>query len=183
MVAVPFVIPLQSFVKGVVANTATVIVLWALIEETLKFLAGYYTTKRKKANDEPIDPVMFMLTAALGFAALENVLFILNPAMIGDLYTGFVTSNLRFVGATLVHLVCSSAVGISLGLAFYKSRTSKLLHLLAGLLIATALHSTFNLLIMKATGMSTFGVFFGVWVSVIILALFFEKVKRVEPTE
>ncbi|MEK7645039.1 MAG: PrsW family glutamic-type intramembrane protease [Patescibacteria group bacterium] len=183
MIAVPFVIPLQGFVKGAVANAVTVVILWALIEETLKFLAGYYTAMTKKVNNEPIDPVMFMLTAALGFAALENVLFIINPAMVGDLYTGLITSNLRFVGATLVHLVCSSAVGISLGLAFYKSRASKLLHLVAGILIATALHSTFNLLIMNATGMSTFGIFFGVWVSVIVLALFFEKVKRVEPTE
>lgn len=182
MIVVPLVIPLQSFVRGAVADTATVIVLWALIEETLKFLAGYYAALTKKSTNEPIDAVMFLLTASLGFAALENVLFIINPAMIGDLYTGLITSNLRFVGATLVHLVCSSAVGISLGLAFYKSTASKMLHLVAGILIATALHSTFNLLIMNATGMSAFGVFFGVWVSVIVLALFFEKVKRVVPT-
>jgi len=181
MIAVPLVIPLQSLVKNTVSEAVTIIILWALIEETLKFLAGYYTTLTKKTTNEPIDPVMFLLTAALGFAAMENVLFIINPAIIGDLYTGLITSNLRFVGATLVHLVCSSAVGISLGLAFYKSRTSKILHLVTGIIIATALHSTFNLFIMNATGTRAFAIFFGVWVSVIVLALFFEKVKRVEP--
>ncbi len=181
MVAVPLVLPLQDLVRGTVTNFSIVIVLWALIEETLKFFAGYFTGVRKKVHNEPIDPVMFLLTAALGFAALENVLFIINPARVGDLYTSLVTSNLRFVGATLVHLLCSSAVGISLGLAFYKSRTSKILHFVAGLVIATVLHSAFNLLIMNATGLSAFGVFFGVWIAVIILALFFEKVKRVRP--
>lgn len=181
MIAVPFVIPFQGWVKSAFMESTVVIVLWAYIEELFKFIVAHITTLNKKTVNEPIDPVMFMLTTALGFAALENVLFIINPAKVGDFYTSIITTNLRFIGATLVHLVSSCAIGISLGLAFYKGRVAKFLHLLAGLTIATALHSTFNLFIMNATGTRAFEVFFGVWVAVIILALFFEKVKNVAP--
>ena len=177
MIAVPFVVPFQGFVKSNITNPLFIIILWAAIEETFKFFAAYITGLSKKDADEPVDPIMYMLTTALGFAALENVLFILAPAKIGDLYTTLLTGNLRFVGATLLHLVCSSAVGVAIGLAFYKSRASRLVHIFVGLGIAIALHSTFNLLIMNATGPGAFLVFFGVWVAIIILALFFEKVK------
>jgi hypothetical protein len=68
-----------------------------------------------------------------------------------------------------------------MALAFYKSRIKKFLHLATGLLIAIALHSVFNLSIMKATGTGAFAVFFGVWLAIIVLALFFEKVKRIQP--
>ena len=177
MIAVPFVVPFQGYVKSHLTDPLFILVLWAAIEEVFKFIAAYITGLSKKADDEPVDPIIYMMTTALGFAALENVLFILAPAKIGDLYTTLLTGNLRFVGATLLHLVSSCAVGVSLGLAFYKSRLSRLIHIFVGLGIAIALHSTVNLLIMNSTGMGAFAVFFGVWVAIIILALFFEKVK------
>lgn len=181
MIAVPLVIPFQSSIKSTFADTTTILILWAAIEEVFKFIAAYITGLTKKASHEPIDPVMYLIATALGFAALENVLFILNPAKIGDLYATVLTGNLRFVGATLLHLVCSSAIGVSLGLAFYKSRTKRIIHIFVGLLIAVALHSLFNLFIMDAVGSHIFLVFFGVWLAVILLALMLEKVKRVKP--
>jgi RsiW-degrading membrane proteinase PrsW (M82 family) len=44
------------------------IVLWAASEEYFKYKAAYFGGLKTKDNDEPIDPMIYMIAAALGFA-------------------------------------------------------------------------------------------------------------------
>src|SRR5262245_28772979 len=46
------------------------------IEELLKLLVVYFYAYRRKEFDEPLDGVIFSATAALGFAAIENVVYL-----------------------------------------------------------------------------------------------------------
>ena len=184
MIAVPLVVPFELWVKNVFPGSTqeaviTVLILWAAIEECFKFGAAYWTGISRKEDRSPIDPVIYMITAALGFAAIENFLFILTPLDHGQIVSGIYTGGLRFIGATLLHVISSASVGISYGLAFYKNKWKKVLHVIIGLVIAIALHSTFNYFIMSADGSQTFIVFYGVWLAVIGLALFLEKLKFV----
>lgn len=155
------------------------VIAWAAIEEFMKFGAAAVAVLWRRQVDEPIDALIYMLTAALGFAAIENTFFILNAAGDGTLVTGFKAGGLRFLGATLLHILGSATIGIALAFAFYKKNQLKIEYLLTGLLGAITLHTLFNFLIIQSNGEKTFFVFASVWVGIILLILVFEKVKRI----
>jgi protease PrsW len=180
MIAVPLVIPLQKMVmpeSG--AITLGIIILWAFFEEILKYLGSFVVALRSRAMDEPIDAMIYLITTALGFAALENTLFLVNSLSQGELLNSLITGNMRFIGATLLHTISSGVVGLSIALNFYNKRFSKKVSLVIGLILATTLHTIFNFFIMNATSNGIFWVFLGVWILVILLILFFERVKNI----
>lgn len=153
---------------------------WAVIEETLKFMAAYYVALRLPINDEPVDSVVYLITSAIGFSAAENMLFLLPPIASGN-YTGaLVTGDLRFIGATLLHVCASGLIGIMLGFSFKKSRKIQLLVALCGVILSSALHTLFNFSILESSGNSMFTVFFCIWAGIITLLLLIERVKDPE---
>lgn len=172
-------VPFEQFIADQSFSLATVIIWWAVVEEVLKYLGAYVTALRKKACNEPIDVLIYLVSTALGFAALENTLFLLAPISSGDVFKSIVTGNLRFVGATLLHVITSGALGVFLAAAFYQSRKKKWLFLFLGLLAAVAIHAAFNIGILKAETNQTFIVFIAVWATVIALLVAFEKIKRI----
>src|SRR3989344_1138942 len=107
----------------------------AFIEEFVKFAAVYVAVKGSKYLDEPVDYMIYMITGALGFAAIENTLFLLqkNSNIIFEIIV------LRAVGATLLHALASGFIG------FYWAKRK----LVLGLFIAVLLHAGFNYLILK----------------------------------
>jgi RsiW-degrading membrane proteinase PrsW (M82 family) len=157
------------------------VILWAATEEIFKFIATYFSSFWKnKYNNEPIDPIIYMITAALGFSALENTLFLFNSIDLGLFFKSIITGNSRFLGATLIHVASSAAIGLSIGLAYYKKPIVKKVFLCTGIIISIILHTIFNLLIIKP-GNDLFFVFAGVWVLIILLIVLIEKVKKVNP--
>ena len=48
---------------------------------------------------------------------------------------------MRFIGATLLHVVASATIGIFISFAFYKNRFSKFFMTIIGLIVAVTLHS------------------------------------------
>jgi RsiW-degrading membrane proteinase PrsW (M82 family) len=155
------------------------IFIWAIIEELLKYLSAFLSSFWKnKYNDEPIDQVIYLLTVALGFSALENTLFIFNPINNGHFIQSLITTNTRFLGATLLHVASSASIGIMMALAYYKKPFIKKIFLFTGILIAITLHTIFNLLIIKPEN-DTFFVFAGVWTLIILLIVVIEKIKKI----
>jgi RsiW-degrading membrane proteinase PrsW (M82 family) len=123
--------------------------------------------------------MIYLITVALGFAALETGLFLMDPFQHGKIFSGILTGNLRFLGAALVHTLSSGVVGFSLAVTFYRNYTWQFVSLCTGLLLATTLHTLFNFYIMDATGESIALVFFFVWIGVVALFLLFERAKRI----
>lgn len=179
MMVVPIALPLQKYALDNFTGDNLMFV-WVIIEETLKYAAALLMILWNKAVDEPIDVIIYMITIALGFAALENALFIFNPLVTGDFANSALTGFFRFVGATLLHVLASGTVGAFLALAFYKSNHLKLAFGAMGLFIAIVLHALFNFFIMDASGETILGVFLFVWLGIIVLFLIFEKVKILE---
>jgi len=179
MIVVPLALPLQKlaleFFTGVPLMT-----VWVVTEETLKYAIALIVILWHRAVDEPIDYIVYLITIALGFAALENALFIFNPLVAGDITGGIITGNFRFLGATLLHVLASGSIGVFLAFAFYKNDTIKLLAGTLGLFIAIVLHTLFNLFIMDANGGAIMSVFLIVWLLAILLFMIFDKVKRFE---
>ena len=181
MVAVALVIPIQKFVAPFLVSQTLIFTAWSAIEEVMKFLVAKVTVLRRREDDEPIDPVIYMVTVALGFAAAENTLFLISPLAGDSLLQTVMTGNLRFVGATLLHVLSSAAIGVMLGLSFYRSKNVRRLYSVGGVILAVLLHSIFNFLILNTAEehlMRTFGL---VWLGLIALLAMLEYIKRIHP--
>lgn len=181
MLAVLVALPLQALVNVLFTDDFHHYVLWAFIEEILKFAAVYAVVFHHKKMDEPIDALIYMITAALGFAALENTFFMLQIIHNGDIVAAITTGDLRFIGAMLLHVVSSSTVGFMLAVTFYHGKVAKCIAALIGIGIAGTLHATFNLAIINSTGFNTLRAFGWVWGGVVLLVILFEEVKAVKP--
>lgn len=112
---------------------------FAFVEEFSKFAVVFLLIKYNKHFDEKVDAMIYMITAALGFAAIENIF---NIYSILEFHTILETTIIRGVGATLLHALAS---GI---LAFHWAKHS----LLLGLINASILHASFNYLILRIDG-------------------------------
>jgi len=182
MIAVILVLPIQQIICSYVSCGSSTSVFasffLALAEETVKFLAAYAIALRSRAFDEPIDAVIFMVTAALGFTALENMLYIFDALTDSGLVHSIITGNMRFIGASLLHIMASAVVGLSLALSFYKTKYERFRIVFCGLVAATALHTLFNLTIISSSSSNILLTFLVLWFSVVGLLLFFEKIKR-----
>lgn len=183
MVAVLLVLPFQRYVDHIFPGyTLTTFLVWAFLEELFKFLAAYFGGLKNKEDNEPLDPMIYMITAAVGFIALENTLFIINPLLQQDLTGGIITGNFRFIGASLLHILSSSMIGIGIALSFYKSKEIQVEDLMIGFCLATITHTIFNLFILNQPGFGVFKTFSVLWIGIAILMLVFERIKRIKPT-
>ncbi len=177
IIAYPFERMAYDYFGGVNSST---LLIWAAVEELLKYMVVGFIVLRCRDYDEPIDAMIYMVTAALGFAALENTIFILNPLLGGHAIQGLAAGNERFIGASLLHVVCSAILGFFIAREFYRSRLAKTLWRVVGLIFAIALHTLFNLFIIYEDGSRTFLVFAFVWVAALVVLLLFEKVKKIK---
>jgi RsiW-degrading membrane proteinase PrsW (M82 family) len=158
---------------------AIMFLLWAIIEEILKYLAANNAALKRPSYDEPVDALVYMITAALGFACLENILFIFKAVSSEGMLVSLITGNLRFIGATLLHASSSAIVGASLAFSFFH-KESRRVNLLGGLLLASFLHFLFNYFIIKNSGENILKIFIPLWIVTIVIFFIFEKVKRIK---
>ncbi len=177
MLVVPLVLPLQQFAVQRFSGNDLILV-WVIVEEVLKYSAALIVVLWNRHVDEPIDAIIYMITIALGFSALENALFIFTPLADGEALRSLLTGHFRFLGATLLHVLASGTVGAAMALAFYRGKIARVIYATVGLFIAIALHALFNFSIMNASGETMLSTFLFVWTGIIALFLVFEKVKR-----
>lgn len=178
MISVILILPIQKFIQININSVITQIVGWASIEEIIKYLVVMLVLYKTEYLNKPIDWPIFLITTALGFAALENMLFLIKPISLGQATVGLLTGNLRFLGSTLLHAVSSGIIGIMAGLSFYIIDYKKKYYIIFGFIVAIALHSLFNFFIMKNSGSDILKTFAFLWVVTIINLLLFEKLRR-----
>lgn len=176
--SVMFVVPLQKYASTLFTSHREIIVAWVSIEEIIKFIVVAVVALGTRYMKEPIDFPIYFITVALGFAAFENILFIIKPLNAGNMLVGFLTGNLRFLGSTLLHAMASAIIGIGIGLAWDGTFIKKSFFAILGLIGAISLHSVFNFFIMDNTQENFLTVFGFLWVFTIINMLLFEKLRR-----
>ena len=179
LLSVFIVLPLESFVKSTGAVGTEKIFLFAAIEELVKFSVVFLIDFNSSYLDEPIDYAIYLITGALGFATMENVLFLLSPGLQTDISFIIETGTLRFLGATVLHSILAATLGIILGFVFYKNKMTRFLYIILGLAITIILHTIFNYFIIKyinVNGFLTLGV---LWLVTLIIIALFERVRRV----
>jgi len=119
-------------------------VVVALVEELSKLLIVKEKAVNNKEFDEPVDTMLYMIIAALGFAALENFLVLLSLGRTALMSDVAMISSFRFLGATFLHALASGTIGYYLALAFcYPKRKFGLI--IKGIIMAVAIHGLFNI--------------------------------------
>lgn len=127
----------------------------ALSEELFIYLVIKFRVLGKKELDEPLDIMLYMIIAALGFSALENMLYLFSPNQMSfyDLVNKvLVVIIFRFFGGTLLHTLCSGAFGYFLAVSSCAKRNKVVLLFISGIFLAVLLHGLYDFSIMTLNG-------------------------------
>jgi Predicted membrane protein len=114
-----------------------------IIEELGKYLVVRRTVYPKTEFNEPMDGVVYAASAALGFATLENILYISTAYLTSPLEEVLIIYALRALLSVPGHALFSSMWGYALGRAkFNPARGTSFV--LGGFTLAVLLHGVFN---------------------------------------
>jgi protease PrsW len=134
----------------------------ALIEEFSKFLFVRFILYRNKNFNEPFDGIVYAVMVSMGFATLENILYVYQY--------GVVTGITRMFTAVPAHAVFGIMMGYYLGRAKFTASLQFSFSLLA-LLTATLFHGAYDYFLFIG---EIKGVYTGIWVgSIVALAIGF----------
>lgn len=182
MAAVPLALPFEQYAKiYLIGNqsilTLPIITAWVLIEEVLKYAMAASFILWRRAVDESPDYVIYMVTVALGFAAAENMLYLVLPISNGDFLMSVFTGDLRFIGSSLVHVVASASIGFAFAFSATSRPVVRITAAALGLILATTLHTGFNTLIINQGTSNTLPALFLIWMVAVVFFAAFEVLK------
>ena len=154
----PIGLLIKSFFYGVLSTVITLIISWpislllpidpsslsqqavhafllvALIEEFSKFIFVRWVLYPDKNFNEPFDGIVYAVVVSLGFAGLENILYIKDG--------GVETAILRMFTAVPAHATFGVLMGYFLGKAKFEHRKSH--YAIYGLGVATLFHGVYD---------------------------------------
>lgn len=153
------------------------IIGFALIEELAKFSAAFFTALHSKYFDEPVDAMIYVMTAALGFAALENALFVSQSAH--QIQEAIVVGAFRFANAVLIHASTGAIIGAGFAFSFCK-RSKRVGYAILALGAAVAVHAVYNFFVLAGLDNTAYQSRATLTVigSAIIALLLFERAQR-----
>jgi RsiW-degrading membrane proteinase PrsW (M82 family) len=96
------------------------------------FLRGF--AYRKKDFNEPFDGITYSVMVSMGFATLENILYVANG--------GFGVAIMRMFLSVPAHATFGIIMGYYVGLAKFRNHSTKLR--MTGLFVATAFHGAYD---------------------------------------
>jgi RsiW-degrading membrane proteinase PrsW (M82 family) len=173
-VAIPLELFVGSFRELFSAHPAAyaafkAFVVAALVEEYLKLTVVRMFAYRDPAFDEIMDGVVYTVVASLGFACMENVLYLMGGTLL--------TAVMRAVTAVPLHATASGLMGYHVGRAkFARSATAERWLLTRGLLTAVVIHGTYDFLLFM---MPEWGPISAWGVVPLVLATFFVLRRRI----
>lgn len=145
--------------------------LWVgIVEEFFKYLAVRLTVYRSKEFNEVMDGMIYMISAALGFAAAENVGYMMG--------VGFFVGVLRAILSYLGHVSFSAILGYYLAKAKFERQRS---WLWIGFIWAISLHWLYDAFFVVGTIQSSGGfLLLGLMVWLFGLILTFVLIKKAQ---
>jgi RsiW-degrading membrane proteinase PrsW (M82 family) len=163
-----------------ITNHPIINLIFVIVEEFVKFFAAYVVFFRTKLFNEPIDAFIYLMTAAIGFAAMENTLYLIEPIIKGQTIPLLINSNVRFIGANLLHITSSGLLSLFIAYSFCKSFFVRELYVWLGLTSAVLIHWLFNYMLINSSSESIAFVFLAVWATVMFIILSLERVKQIK---
>jgi RsiW-degrading membrane proteinase PrsW (M82 family) len=107
-----------------------------LVEEVVKLIPLLLMIVASKQLNEPIDFIVYASVSALGFAFIENILYIER--------TGLSALSARLLYSSVAHMFFSSIIGYALAINVIKKRKRFFLHLIIGLVLASLAHGFYD---------------------------------------
>jgi RsiW-degrading membrane proteinase PrsW (M82 family) len=142
--------PFSDFLSGFGLKNwtlfASIVFIAPIVEEYLKYRVVKDKVLKNPAMDEPLDIMLYMIIAALGFAAVENLLLILqNPILpMGEAIKHILAiSGSRFLSATVLHALASGILGYGLARAL-REPEKRNIFLAKGFGLAIFFHASYN---------------------------------------
>lgn len=175
-----FVLPIESFVNKILISGIALVIAIAVIEEIVKFGIVAIINFKAKYLDEAVDYAIYLITGAMGFAAMENILFLAGSILDYTPSFIFFTTNIRFLGATVLHGLMAAILGILIGYVHHnpKIRLNKTFIISIGLAVVIGLHALFNYFIIGGTNLGLILVLGALWIIGIVVLFLFERTKR-----
>ena len=127
----------------------------ALVEEFSKYVVVRYFAQKNKEFDEPFDGIVYAVMVSMGFATLENVLYVF--------VYGFETGVARAFTAVPAHATFAILMGYFMGKA--KFSNNRFVLNMTGLLVATLFHGAYDFFLFVQ---SIPGLFIGAFASLFI---------------
>lgn len=176
----PLSLLLISFLYGVLSTVVTLIISWplnafvildggnlvdqfysaffkvALVEEFSKFLFVRVVLFPNRNFNEPFDGIVYAVMVGMGFASLENVVYVFQY--------GVETGIWRMFTAVPAHATFAVLMGFFLGKAKF-ARTKRLLYMFVALLAATFFHGSYDYFWFIA---QVKGIWAGIWLGAIV---------------
>lgn len=120
------------------ASTVASAILIGVLEEAMKFVAVFAGIYRHAHFDEVVDGIIYAVAASLGFATVENLVYVLQGGLsVGVLRAGLSIPAHAFFGALL---------GFNMGLAKFSGPKERA-WLVSGLALAAGAHATYDALL------------------------------------
>jgi RsiW-degrading membrane proteinase PrsW (M82 family) len=116
-------------------NPVIVAALVGLTEEAVKFAAVYFGVYRNAEFNEVMDGIVYMVTASLGFATLENLAYVL--------WGGFEVAVTRALISVPGHAFFGALMGFYMGVAKFAGPLERR-WLFRGFLLAAFAHAAFD---------------------------------------
>ena len=121
--------------KGMLYTAVFSYLIVALGEEGSKFLALRFIPYRRKAFDDPFDGIVYAVVVSMGFATLENILYVTDH--------GIGTGILRMFLSVPAHATFGVLMGYHLGLAKFDP-ANKRRHIALAIFWPVLFHGTFD---------------------------------------
>lgn len=144
-VTVWLVFPISDFIKDTLdfrLNGDTVndffycVIGIGMVEEFVKLLPLLIIVRYKKIVREPYDFILYASVSALGFAFIENAMYIQKSS--------FFAINGRALMSTVAHMTFSSVVGYSVMVFTYKKALKGWPYLIGGFVLASVMHGFYD---------------------------------------
>jgi RsiW-degrading membrane proteinase PrsW (M82 family) len=128
------IIPIDE--KSLTEQAVHAFLLVALIEEFSKFIFVRWVLYPNKNFNEPFDGIVYAVSVGLGFAGLENILYVMNSE------NGIATGIMRMFTAVPAHATFAVLMGYFMGIA--KCEKGKAHYVWYGLGAATLFHGAYD---------------------------------------
>ncbi len=131
-----------TFDFGELENLYTAFVTSAGIEESVKYLFLYFLVWRNKNFNERFDGIVYSVFISLGFAGVENIIYVFNPV-----FGGFQTALSRAVFSVPGHGFFGVTMGYYFALAKFEPH-HKRRHLIQAFLMPWLFHGIYNTILL-----------------------------------
>ncbi len=130
---------ISAFATRVSAAFYDAFIVAAITEEVFKFAVLYWLIKKSPEFNERFDGIVYAVFISLGFAAIENILYVFD--------SGLNTGIVRAFTAVPAHAFFGVSMGYYFALSKFKTENTRL-NLIKALLIPIILHGIYDFILM-----------------------------------